>query len=373
MLLTLVLAITIFLAIFFRRKNKSKLPPGPPCLPILGCLPFVNTKKGIFSWTLDHAVTKHKLATVMLGPKKIFVINDFKLAKELFGKEEFSGRGVSNFHLTHKSFNGKPQGIVNTEGKHWVTQRRFSLKTLKDFGFGKQSIEEAINIEVDQVVSKFLEKDEDTLLSSDFNVPMINILWQMVAGKRFTEEDEEGMEVVESVNDMFKIGVFLVLIPLAVLKMFPKLAGYEARVHIYEVQKKYIMKEIEKHQETIDPEVPRDFIDVYLNEIAKDVEDVEDNMFNKEDLAISMMDFLAAGTETSSTTLKWLVLYLTINQETQEKYEVEIFFKNLFYPNILCFRCREEISKTLGTSACKVSDMTRLPFIQVRKVLVFKG
>ena len=72
------------------------------------------------------------------------------------------------------------------------------------------------------------------------------------------------MEVVASVTDQFKIGMFIILIPLPILERFPKLASYQTRVQIYDLQKNYIMKEIERHEETNEPEIPRDFIDVYL-------------------------------------------------------------------------------------------------------------
>ena len=39
-------------------------------------------------------------------------------------------------------------GIVFTHGKQWTEQRRFALKTLRDFGFGKSAME---NIILDEV------------------------------------------------------------------------------------------------------------------------------------------------------------------------------------------------------------------------------
>ena len=105
---------------------------------------------------------------------------------------------------------GIPRGIIHTQGTHWNIQRRFSLKTLKDFGFGKQSMEAVIHTEVDELIKKFTKKQvnnlsqkmsfkyacfkgEDFFLQTDFNVPIINVLWQMIAGYRFTNAKEHGI------------------------------------------------------------------------------------------------------------------------------------------------------------------------------------
>ena len=72
----------------------------------------------------------------------------------------------------------------------------------------------------------------------------------------------------------------------------------------------------------------------------------EDEGLNKDDLAINLFDFLLAGTETSSTTLKWLVLFLTIHQEVQD-------------------RCRQEILRFIGANRCRLEDIPNLPYTQV--------
>ena len=96
---------------------------------------------------------------------------------------------------------------------------------------------------------------------------------------------------------------------------------------------------MEEHRATLDRENPRDFIDVYLTAME------EDEGLTMDDLAISLYDFLLAGTETSSTTLKWLVLYLTIHQEVQA-------------------RCREEIVRVIGANTCRLEDIPSLPYTQ---------
>ena len=57
---------------------------------------------------------------------------------------------------------------------------------------------------------------------------------------------------------------------------------------------------------------------VYLNEISKQKESKD---YNIEALVMCIFDFFVAGTETSSTTLKWIVLYLTIHQDVQERWD----------------------------------------------------
>ena len=138
-----------------------------------------------------------------------------------------------------------------------------------------------------------------------------------MAGSRFTKDDPEGLKLVETVNEQFRNGLKIGLVPLFINKMFPNLTGYNRRVAIAEGQKEQFMKVIKEHQETLDEEQPRDFIDVYLKEIAK--ESKTEN-FNIEDLGAIMMDFFLAGTETSSTTLKWIIQYLTLHQDVQTRY-----------------------------------------------------
>ena len=76
------------------------------------------------------------------------------------------------------------------------------------------------------------------------------------------------------------------------------------------------MEIVTKHEAELDPNNPKDFIDVYFNEIKSQSKKQE---YNKEDLVDCIYDFFIAGTETSSTTLKWIVLYFTLHQEVQDR------------------------------------------------------
>ena len=64
---------------------------------------------GMTDWVLDPQITSHPLATLALGPMSVTVINDFHLAKQLFDKEEFSGKGVAASQLKNRYFNNTRQ------------------------------------------------------------------------------------------------------------------------------------------------------------------------------------------------------------------------------------------------------------------------
>ena len=128
--------------------------------------------------------------------------------------------------------------------------------------------------------------------------------------------------------------------PIFLFQLFPEYLGYNRKVNIIKEQKKFFMAEIKRHQETLDVLNPRDFIDVYLAAI----ESGENDALTMEDLAVAIGDMFVAGTETSSTTLKWTLLYLCLHQDIQDK-------------------CRDEIKHVLGANErCKMSHLTSLPY-----------
>ena len=77
-LLLAALFIISFLYLCFRAPKR---PPSPGWVPLLGSLPYLTLKKGILDWVLDSNVTRHKISTVHIFRSKLFVINDFNLAK----------------------------------------------------------------------------------------------------------------------------------------------------------------------------------------------------------------------------------------------------------------------------------------------------
>ena len=73
-----------------------------------------------------------------------------------------------------------------------IEQRRFLLKTLRDFGFGKRSMESLVMDEVVEMM-KWLEKNESkpVSVSKKFMTSSVNALWSIVAGERLDHDNPE--------------------------------------------------------------------------------------------------------------------------------------------------------------------------------------
>jgi len=54
-------------------------------------------------------------------------------------------------------------GVMTTSGRFWRDHRRFLLKNLKDFGFGKMSMESLIQDEMAKLCSKLATLPEVNL------------------------------------------------------------------------------------------------------------------------------------------------------------------------------------------------------------------
>ena len=94
-------AIIIFGLLWLLHFQRTKaLPHGPFSVPIFGTLDiFINPASATGIVFNEKYFCFKELCTFFLGPTLVLVlINDYKLAKELFNKDEFSGkRKKSNF------------------------------------------------------------------------------------------------------------------------------------------------------------------------------------------------------------------------------------------------------------------------------------
>jgi methyl farnesoate epoxidase/farnesoate epoxidase len=74
-----------------------------------------------------------------LGKNVGIIVTGYEALREVFNREDFSHRPkIWQFDFLS---DGKALGVFFSNGHLWKEQRRFVLRNLRDFGFGKSSME----------------------------------------------------------------------------------------------------------------------------------------------------------------------------------------------------------------------------------------
>ena len=103
-------------------------------------------------------------------------------------------------------------------------------------------------------------------------------------------------------------------------------------VQVVEETQQLMRNIVKQHIENFDEGNMRDFVDVYLKEMAssKDpafngkVENILPLQTPEEQLLVNAMDLFSAGSETTATTLAWAVNFMLLHPEVQAKVQEEV-------------------------------------------------
>ncbi|XP_033105279.1 cytochrome P450 2J5-like isoform X1 [Anneissia japonica] len=309
--------IALFLLISHLRKRwpTTNFPPGPRGLPFVGSM--LSLSPSVHLDLHKYRKTYGDIFSLMLGDSVVVVMNSAALVKEVLRRTQSSNRiyfwSQSQFSNPHR------QGIFDLlYGDKWQTQRQFAVRTLRDFGFGKRSMEHQIAEEVKTMISTLKKKaDESVDMKVLLSTSVSNVMCKLIFNQRFDHKDKEFLMILDLINKAFlSQGRAYDFIPILRLFQRKKIASDRK---IWESFYAYIAHQIKVHRQTFQQDDTRDFIDAAI--IQEEVDPVN---FNDEELKLNVTNLFMAGTETISSTLSWAMLYMGINQDIQEKVFLEI-------------------------------------------------
>uniref|UniRef100_A0A8C1IJE6 Cytochrome P450 2U1 n=1 Tax=Cyprinus carpio TaxID=7962 RepID=A0A8C1IJE6_CYPCA len=301
-----------------RRLAKNRKMISNPLSPQAGLMEMSKLYGNIFS--------------IFVGPQLMVVLTGYDTVRDAMVNhpEVFSDRP----HIPVVTIITKRKGIVFAPyGPLWRTNRKFCHSTLRSFGFGKLSLEPCIYEGLTMIKTELQSLIEKAGPSGIDLTPLIsnavsNVISSMSLGQRFHHQDQEfrtmldlmshGLEI--SVNtSILLVNVFpwLYYLPCGVFKELRR-----AEIDITAFLKKIIMR----HRATLDPENPRDFIDMYLVEMLaqQKSENSELSLFSEDDLFYIIGDLFIAGTDTTTNSVLWSILYMSLYPDVQEKVQQEI-------------------------------------------------
>ncbi|XP_053778777.1 cytochrome P450 2C18-like [Desmodus rotundus] len=321
--LVICLSCLFLFSLWKQSSGKRKLPPGPTPLPIIGNmlqLDVNNINKSLSNLSKVYG----SVFTVYFGRKPTVVLHGYEAVKEALidRGEEFSGRG--SFPVIEKANNGK--GVVFSTGNAWKEMRRFTLMTLRNLGMGKRSIENRVQEEALCLVEE-LRKTNASPCDPTFilGCAPCNVICSIIFQNRFDYKDHNFLNIME----MFDENIRILSSPwIQLCNNFPVLLDYFPGSHNKIFKnianlRSYIMEKIREHQVCLDINNPQNFIDYFLIKMEQEKHNPQ-SLFTLENLTITVSDLFGAGTETTSTTLRYALLLLLKHPEVSAKVQEEI-------------------------------------------------
>ncbi|KAJ7402741.1 hypothetical protein BTVI_83781 [Pitangus sulphuratus] len=346
------LAMTSFQAVvesneFFKlRKACKQFPPGPTPLPLLGNLVHLNFRFHR-DLLMELAKTHGNIYTLWFGWTPVIILNGFQAVKDgmTMHPDDVSGRMVSPFFRAM----AKGKGIILATGRSWKQQRRFGIMTLRSLGMGKKGLEHRVQEEASHLVEFF-----------------VNL---KVFGYHFSDEDKTFHEMIHATENLFRFaGSFFHQMYEILPWLMCRLPGpHKKALACYDVLSSFARKEVRRHVERGIPAEPQDFIDFYLAEMEKSKDGVKPK-YDEDNLVYVINDLFLGGSETSSTTLYWGLLYMVVNPDIQEKVQKEL--DAVLGPSqLICYEDRRKLPYT-NAVVHEIQRFSNIVFVGMPRVCV---
>ncbi|KAM8953988.1 cytochrome P450 2K1-like isoform 2-T2 [Pelodytes ibericus] len=333
-LLVSVVVILFMLNYFNDRKRNSygNFPPGPKPLPIIGNMHLLFKKKDRPHKIYEELSEKYgRVFSMQIGFEKVVVLCGYKAVKEALidHAEEFAERPT--LPVVHEVSKGN--GVIFAHGENWKVMRRFTLSALRDFGMGKKLMEEKISEECDSLVEVFKsfkgKPFENVVL---INAAIANIIVSMLLGKRFEYSNSTFIKLMNLINESVKVYaspmVLLFNAYPSLIRWFP--GSHKTLFKNSLAMRRFLKEHFIKSRDQLDVNDQRNIIDAFLvkqQEVVLYFQTEKPSprlFFSNDNLECLCCNLFSAGTDTTSTTLRWGLLLMMKYPEIQKSVQNEI-------------------------------------------------
>ncbi|RUS89824.1 hypothetical protein EGW08_002436 [Elysia chlorotica] len=220
-------------------------------------------------------------------------------------------------------------GVLNATGENWKAQRTATISIMRDLGMGKSRLAERIVEEVEVFVNKLKSFDAKPV---DFklliNISVSNVICAMIIGKRFDHSDPYFLKLVKQVDIAFtKVPTLAIGILVQFARYLPfDVTGIKMWVDsMFTFRHEFALPYIEaSKQNSLENESTDCYIPAYRQKMEQETQKHATKFLNEKNLSASILHLFLGGTETTSTTITWCVLYCLHHPEVQEKAFKEI-------------------------------------------------
>ncbi|KAL7405400.1 hypothetical protein ABVT39_000079 [Epinephelus coioides] len=306
-----------------KQRRPPGFPPGPSPIPVIGNIMSLATEPHVF--LKKQSEVHGQIFSLDLGGILTVVLNGYDCVKEcLYHQSEvFADR--PSLPLFKKMT--KMGGLLNCKyGKGWIEHRKLACNSFRYFGSGQRLFERKISEEC-----MFFVDAIDEHKGKPFNPKHLvtnavsNITNLIIFGQRFTYDDRNFQHMIE----IFSENVELAVSGWALLyNAFPWIeyvpfGKHQKLFHNAAEVYDFLLQVIKGFSQGRVPQAPRHYVDAYLDELEQNVGSPSSS-FSYENLIYSVGELIIAGTETTTNTLRWAMLYMALYPNIQERVHREI-------------------------------------------------
>ena len=321
---TLLVFIFVFILTYlFLTRRDMRIPPGPPLVPVIGNLLSLASKD-----SLENLAQLRKeygdIYGLYIGKELTVFLNGYDAIHDALIKNGtlFSRRPMTPFTIAVDVYTG----VITANGKLWKEQRALTQKALQKLCFKNRSehIETVILSETKKLMEKLEDLNTAVYPKTYLSVSTANVISRVIWNKSFDLDDPEFTGFLEKVSKsttsmMRKLVLincfpFLLKLPIDILDMKAVFYGVTTW---HKIMEKRLLGEDSENSDN-------DFVDVYLQAVKENENNNLSQTFTKLQLCNTTFDLLIAGSDTTATTINWLLLYLLNHPEMETRLQLEI-------------------------------------------------
>ncbi|KAL1400253.1 hypothetical protein pipiens_007585 [Culex pipiens pipiens] len=343
----LLIITTIVIYVIWTILDRRGKPPGPFGLPVVGYLPFFDSQKPYE--TLTKLSAKYgSIFGLHMGQVYAVVLTDPSLIRDALKREELTGRAP--LFITHGIMGG--QGIICAEGNLWRDQRRLSSEWLRKmgmtkFGPARATLEARIVAGVNELVQD-LKSESEKVFAFD-PAPFVhhilgNLLNDLVFGLRYDRDDETWRYLQHLQEEGVKhIGVSMAVNFLPFLRHLPAskriiefLLNGKAKTHkiydsIIEERRRALPEDAgsdggDQEGKVNDPTNGDCILTNFVQETRRREAAGRPELAFCSDAQLRhlLADLFGAGVDTTFTSLRWLLLFVALDRDVQQRLRREL-------------------------------------------------
>ncbi|KAH3876686.1 cytochrome P450 2U1-like [Dreissena polymorpha] len=329
--------IVTFLLIYWSTRRHPGIPPGPGRWPIIGNLGSLAgpDKLKVFR---DLRRKYGDVFALYFGSELTVFLNGYDAIKDAFLKQgrHFSFRPENDFAKRYIV-----SDLVFGNGSEWKSKRLYIMNAFRDICFTRNGavLEQIVHEELDLLIEHLTQIKEPFCPRKTMSLSFASVVFNILHGKRPERDDKRFLWYLDTVDKGFHMFLSSQVRHYC-FPWFDKLPGDLLRLrYARDMSASHIdyFEEVFKEREATALKGSRDcLLDFFLS---------EDSPVTRDEIWKCHEDLMAAGSETSATTLTWMILFLALNPDVQDKLHAEI-------------------TRKVGKEVPTISDRSEIPYVE---------